>query len=96
MLEQVTGGTKELGVACGAAVMSLVYPVSTQACAAVLVAFRALHVCEEVLRSLVAEWTQMGIPEVIDLQFAYCHYHCCAQCCCTLAHQNTTHVCGLP
>lgn len=46
------------------AAMSLLYPASTQACAAVAVAFRALHVCEELLRSLIAEWTQMGIPEV--------------------------------
>ncbi len=55
--------------------MSLMYPASTQACAAIAVAFRALHVCEELLRSLVTEWTQMGIPEVFDLQFAYCHHH---------------------
>ena len=55
--------------------MSLVYPASTQACAAIVVAFRALHVREELLRSLIAEWTQMGISEVFDIQFAYCHHH---------------------
>jgi len=40
-----------------------------------VVAFQALHLCEDLLRSLVAEWTQMGIPEVFDLQFAHCHHH---------------------
>ncbi|DBA91223.1 TPA: hypothetical protein ACH3X2_004097 [Trebouxia sp. C0005] len=46
------------------AVMSLFYPASTQACAAIVVAFRALHVSEDLLRSLVSEWTQLGIFEV--------------------------------
>ena len=44
--------------------MSLCSLASTQACAAIVVALRALRVCEESLVYLVEEWTQLGIPEV--------------------------------
>lgn len=43
--------------------MHLTFPSSTQACAAVVVAFQALEVCDALVY-LIEEWTQLGIHGV--------------------------------
>ncbi len=73
--------------------MSLLYPASTQACAAIVVAFHALHVCEETLRKLVAEWTQMGIPQVPFNLLSILSQPLAVHTVCTLSQHDQTHAC---
>lgn len=58
-----------------AVAMSLMYSASTQACAAVLVAFKALGVKEAALKCLIEEWAHLGILEV-SIFFSVCPTDC--------------------
>ncbi|KAL3138280.1 hypothetical protein ABBQ32_006097 [Trebouxia sp. C0010 RCD-2024] len=44
---------------------NLQFAASTQACAAVVVAFQAVKVNQQALMCLIEEWTQLGIPQVL-------------------------------
>lgn len=43
---------------------NLQFAASTQACAAIVVAFKAVSVNQQALMYLIEEWTQLGIPQV--------------------------------
>ena len=43
---------------------NLRFAASTQACAAIVVAFKAVKVNQQALMYLIEEWTQLGIPQV--------------------------------
>ena len=43
---------------------NLQFAASTQACAAIVVAFKAVSVNQQALVYLIEEWTQLGIPQV--------------------------------
>lgn len=43
---------------------NLRFAASTQACAAIVVAFKAVKVNQPALMYLIEEWTQLGIPQV--------------------------------
>lgn len=43
---------------------NLQFAASTQACAAIVVAFKAVRVNQQALMYLIEEWTQLGIPQV--------------------------------
>lgn len=49
---------------CCAGEFNLQFAASTQACAAVVVAFQAVKVNQQALMYLIEEWTQLGIPQV--------------------------------